>query len=145
MSRLLYEKSLTYQGHLIVPFVFGTLDSQPIYSYKLLSERGSKGKYHKAENPATIYSGSLDEIIKIAKEHLDQNTDVLISFDLFKVRYTYHDNLIVISDLSGKFFYDHYPPTSLNNLAAPRIFKSEQECINWVKQGFDRSHTGKSV
>lgn len=145
MSRLLYEKSVCHRSHLIVPFIFGQVENQPIYSYKLLSERGSKGKFDKAENPASIYSSSLEEIIKVAKEHLDEKSDVIHSFDLFKHRYTYRDNLIIIANLSGKYFYDHYPPETLKNIAAPRLFKSEQECINWVKEGLDRSHSNQSV
>lgn len=42
MSRLLYEKSVSYKGYLIIPFVFGIANSQSIYSYKLLSELGLK-------------------------------------------------------------------------------------------------------
>lgn len=145
MSRFLYEKSVSYQGHLIIPLIFGIVDSSCIYSYTLLSELGHKGKFHKAENPATIYSNSLDEIINVAKAHLDENSDIVNSLDLFKIRYTYQDNLIIISNLSGKYFYDHYPPDQLNNIAAPKIFQSEIDCINWVKQGLDRSQTGQSV
>jgi hypothetical protein len=145
MSRFLYEKSVCYQGHLIVPFVFGMIANQPLYSYKLLSELGRKGKFHQAENPANIYSSSTDEIIKVAKAHLDENSDVVQSLDLFKFRYTYRGNLIIIANLAGKYFYDHYPADTLKNIAAPRLFQTEQDCINWVKEGLDRSHTNQSV
>jgi hypothetical protein len=145
MSRLFYEKSVCYKGHLIIPFVFSRINSQSIYSYKLLSELGRKGKFHKAENPAGIYSSNLDEIISIAIEHLDREGDAIENFDLFKIRYTYRDNLIIIAHVSGKYFYDHYPPDALNNIAAPKVFRSELECIKWVKQGLDRSHSNQSV
>lgn len=139
MSRLLYESSVSYKGHLIIPFVFGIFDGQTIYSYKLLSEQGHKGKLHKLENPAGICSSSVEGIIDVAKEYLDSNSDILNSRDNFKRRYTYRDNLIIIYQVSGKYFYDHYSPDNLNNIAAPRIFTSEIECINWIKQGLDRS------
>jgi hypothetical protein len=145
MSRLLYEKSLSYKGHLIVPFVFCRVDSQKIYSYKLLSELGCRGRFHKAENPGGIYSSSLKETLRIAKEHLNEQSDISSSFDLFKSRYTYRDNLIIIANLSGKYFYDHYPPDRLTNIAAPKIFKTEIDCINWVKEGLDRSPTNQSA
>ncbi|MGB7444003.1 MAG: hypothetical protein WA919_23305 [Coleofasciculaceae cyanobacterium] len=142
MSRLIYEKSSSYQGHLIIPFVFAMIDSKSIYSYKLLSELGHKGKFHKIENPAGICSNKLDIIIDIAKEFLDENSDVVNSADVFKRRYTYCHNLIIVHEESGKYFYDHYKQDNLNNIAAPKIFASEQECLNWVKQGLDRSSTG---
>jgi hypothetical protein len=140
MSRLLYDKSVSYKGHLIIPFVFGVADGQSIYSYKLLSELGHKGKFHKSENPNGIYSNSVEGIIAIAKEHLDETSDVVSREDYFNRRYTYRNNLIIINEASGKYFYDHYKPDSLNNIAAPKIFKSEHECMSWIKQGLDRSH-----
>lgn len=145
MSRLLYENSVSYKGHLIIPFLFGKVDSQSIYSYKLLSELGYKGKFHKSENPAGIYSNSIDNIMATAKEHLDKNSDVINSIDYFKCRYTYRHNLIIIYESAGKYFYDHYKPENLNNVAAPKLFKSEQECISWIKQGLDRSYIGEEA
>ena len=145
MNRLLYEKSVSYKGHLIIPFVFGMADGESIYSYKLLSELGHKGKFHKSENPSGIYSDSSDSIIDIAKEHLDKNLDIGTSVDYFKCRYTYRDNLIVIHEGAGKYFYDHYKPEELNNVAAPKLFKSESDCISWIKQGLDRSHKGEEA
>lgn len=145
MSRLLYEKSVSYKGYLIIPFVFGIADSQSIYSYKLLSELGHKGKFHKSENPVGIYSSSLEGSITVAKEHLDKNSDVVSSDDYFKRRYTYRNNLIIVYETGGKYFYDHYKPEHLNNVAAPKIFKSEQECISWIKQGLDRSAIGEEA
>ena len=139
MNRLLYEKSVSYKGHLIIPFIFGKADSEAIYSYKLLSELGRKGKFHKSENPDCLHSSSIDTIIDIAKEHLDQNSDIVSNVDHFKFRYTYGNNLIIVYGASGKYFYDHYKPESLNNVAAPKLFQSEQECINWIKQGLDGS------
>jgi hypothetical protein len=31
MNRLLYEKAVSYKGHLIIPFLFGKADSEAIY------------------------------------------------------------------------------------------------------------------
>jgi hypothetical protein len=139
MNRLLYEKSVSYKEHLIIPFLFGKADSEAIYSYKLLAELGHKGKFHKSENPAGIHSNSIDTIIDIAKEHLEQNSDIESHVDHFKLRYTYRHNLIIVYESFGKYFYDHYKPESLNNVAAPKLFQSEQECINWIKLGLDGS------
>jgi len=141
LDRLLYEKSIPYQGHLIIPFVFGTADKAYIYSYSLLAEVGHKSEWHQAENPARMYSSDLEEIIHIAQEHLAQNSVYKSSSDSFKHRYTYCHNLIIVSEIAGKYFYDHYPPNRLNNIAAPRIFGSEAECISWVKQGLDHSRS----
>jgi hypothetical protein len=145
MVRLLYENSDSYKGHLIIPFAISIVDGQTIYSYKLLSELGHKGKLHKLENPSGICSSSLEGIIHVAKEYLEQNSDIVNRIDNFKRRYTYCNNLIIIYQISGKYFYDHYPPDNLNNIAAPRIFTSEAECINWIKQGLDRSRTSQVV
>jgi hypothetical protein len=141
LNRLLYEKSVPYQGHLIIPFVFGTADQASIYSYSLLAEAGHKSEWHQAENPAQMYSSDLEEIIRIAQEHLAQHSSYESSSDSFKHRYTYCQNLIIVSEIAGKYFYDHYPPNRLNNIAAPRIFRSEAECISWVKQGLDQSQS----
>lgn len=145
MSRFLYEKSVSYKGYLIIPFVFSIVDEDHIYSYTLLSELGYKGKFHKSENPAGIYSGSIADIIAVAKSHLNKNSDIINSGDYFKFRYTYRNDLIIIYQVAGKYFYDHYKPESLNNVAAPRLFTSEQECIRWVKQGLDHSNKGEKA
>lgn len=137
MNRLLYEKSVSTQGYLIIPFIRGMVDKQIIYSYNSLSELGHKGKFHKVENPAEICSGSLEGIIAVAQEYLDKNSDIVARDDYFKCRYTYRHNLIIVHQQAGKFFYDHYPPEQLNNIAAPKIFASENECINWIKQRLD--------
>jgi hypothetical protein len=141
MIRFLYEKSVSYKGHLIIPFVFVLAGGQHIYSYALLSDSGHKGRFHKAENPAGIYSDSLDGIVEIAKEHLYRHCPAAGAGDNFKSRYTYRDNLIIVCQLAGKFFYDHYKPDSLTNVAAPKLFTTESECLNWIKQGLDGSPT----
>ncbi|MGB7521364.1 MAG: hypothetical protein WA865_17735 [Spirulinaceae cyanobacterium] len=140
MSRLLYEKSLSYQGHLIIPFVFTRAAWENIYSYALLSERGYKGEFHKAENPAKLYSSNITEITDIAKEYLQETTEESRDFDYFQNRYTYQDNLIIIHQQAGKCFYDHYPPQEIRNVAAPKIFFTPHECLTWVKQGLDKKN-----
>ncbi len=145
MTRLLYEYSIADCGHLIIPYVFGTVDTDRIYSYQLLSELGHRGSLHKSHNPAGIYSSSLEGIIAIAQEHLEINSDVEECMDTFKHRYTYQENLIIIYQMADKFFYDHYKPDNLQNVAAPKIFKSEQSCIEWVKAGLDRPNRGSNV
>lgn len=145
MRRLLYENSISYKGHLIIPFVFGMANGEHIYSYTLLSELGHKGKFHKVENPASIYSSRIAGIIDVAKEHLDEHSDIVSMGDYFKSRYVYRDNLIIVYQLSEKYFYDHYKPESLNNVAAPKIFTSDRECINWIKQGLDSSQINQEV
>ncbi|MHC5766816.1 MAG: hypothetical protein ACYTXI_14585 [Nostoc sp.] len=145
MSRLLYEKSVSYQGYLIIPFIFGKADNYEIYSYKMLSEIGHRSKFHKAENPAEIYGSDANNIIDIAKEHIDQNFEFVHRGDSFKSRYVYRNNLIIIFQEGDKYFYDHYPPELLNNIAAPKLFKSEYECLNWIKQGFGGRHLRQRV
>jgi hypothetical protein len=104
MSRLLYEKSVSYKGHLIIPFVLVTADSESIYSYRLLSELAHKGKFHKSDNPATLYMSSIEDIIAVAKEHLDKNSDIVSKEDYFKCRYTYRHNLIISIKGRGNIF-----------------------------------------
>ncbi len=145
MNILLYEKSVSYQGHLIIPFVYSLIQDQNIYSYKLLSARGYKAKFHKSENPAAIYSGSVEGIIQIAKEHLNKHYDLKEQIDNFKFRYTYQNNLIIIYECAGKYFYDHYKSEDLTNVAAPKIFQSEYDCIKWVKAGLDNSNTTQNA
>ncbi len=137
MSRQLYERSVSYKGYLIIPFLFGKIDSYNIYSYKLLSEIGGQSRFHKADNPAGIYDISTDNIIVIAKEHIDEYLEFVSQRDNFKFRYIYRNNLIIVFQETGKYFYDHYPPDSLNNIAAPKLFKSEYECLCWIKKGLD--------
>ncbi|MGJ5672943.1 MAG: hypothetical protein ACR9NN_04905 [Nostochopsis sp.] len=137
MGDLLYKHAFSYKGYLIIPFVFGKADNYEIYSYKLLSAIGSKSQFHKVENPAQIYGSSVSNILEIAKEHIDQNLEFLSEDDYFKNRYVYRNSLIIVYREEGKSFYDHYPPDSLNNIAAPKIFTSEYECLSWIKQGLD--------
>ncbi len=145
MTRLIYESSLSYKGFLVIPFVFGKADNYEIYSYKLLAEAGYKSQLHKVENPAGIYGSGIDNIIDIAKEHLDKHADFVSHSDYFKTRYVYKNNLIVIYQEEDKYFYDHYPQDSLNNIAAPKIFSSAYECIAWIKQGLDASYVRPRV
>jgi len=145
MSRLLYEKSVSHRGHLIIPFVFGLVDGRSIYSYRLISELGNKGRFHKAENPAGICSNRLDIIIDIAQEFLEENSDVVNSVNYFRRRYTYNHNLIIVYEELGKYFYDHYKPDSLKNVAAPKIFASEEDCLTWIKQGLDAANLGEKA
>lgn len=139
ISRLSYEKSVSFRGYLIIPYVLAIANNNQIYSYKLLSELGHQGNFHKRENLTGLYTNSIEKIIKVAQEHLYENSDVVSHSDYFKSRYVYCDDLIIIHEEADKFFYDHYKPYSLTNVAAPKIFQSEYECINWVKAGLDRT------
>ncbi|MEM9216913.1 MAG: hypothetical protein AAGD25_21510 [Cyanobacteria bacterium P01_F01_bin.150] len=165
MSRLLYEQSTSYHGHLIIPFLYQTLAGKEIFSYRLLSEWGYKGRLHRAENPGGIYSCSASGITQIAREYLDvkaqqdinaskssgtivtpdSNTLALPSRDYFRDRYTYRENLIIVFHARHKFFYDHYPPTSLKNIAAPKIFNTERACLTWIKNGIDTALAPSNV
>lgn len=149
MLRLLYESSVSHQGHLLIPYVHSTIAEESIYSYKLLSAHGHKGELHKADNPAGLHSTQLNGILAIAKQHLDQHfkmngSSVLDSLDPlrdpFRERYTYRNNLIIVYQEAGHCFYDHYPPQELNNIAAPKLFKTKADCVSWVKQGLDRNY-----
>mgnify|MGYP000064722950 CR=1 FL=1 len=139
ITRFLYENSVSHRGYLIIPFI-SKIAVDHIYSYRLLSQLGHKGQFHNVENPASLYSSSIFNIIEIAKEHLEKYAKSS-NIDYFKCRYTYHYNLIVIHQERGKCFYDHYPPDKLNNIAAPKLFTSELDCINWVKKGLDRNYS----
>ena len=145
MNRLFFEESVSYKGYLIIPFVFGKADNYEIYSYKLLSEIGAKSQYHKAENPAKIYGSSVENIINIAKEHIEKHSDFISDEDTFKHRYSFRNNLIIVSQEAGKYYYDHYLPDSLNNIAAPKLFNSEYECWCWVKQALDALNVRQRV
>jgi hypothetical protein len=135
--RLLFESSAVCRGYLIIPFQTQTLGGSPLFSYCLLSEAGKQGAYHQAKNPAGLYSGSVDGILKIAREHLETFSDSSRRGNYFKRRYVYLNNLIIISQAGGRYFYDHYPPYDLKNIAAPKLFPSEHACIHWIKQGLD--------
>jgi hypothetical protein len=137
IDRFLYEKSVTHLECLIIPFVHSYVDGQEIYSYALLCEQGYTSILHQAENPAKLYSGKIQEIIAIAQQHLDTQI-TLEGSDYFRQRYTYHHNLIIIHQQGNKCFYDHYAPTKLVNIAAPKIFSNTSDCINWVRCGLQR-------
>jgi hypothetical protein len=138
-SPFLYSQSVGIQGHLIIPFQYSRAMGHPIYSYGLLSELGHHGQLHGQVNPGKLYSGSLQGIIDIASEYLQQaNIEPGSGLDSFGRRYIYRNNLIVVSENCNKFFYDHYPPLELRNVAAPRLFDSEYECLSWIKIGLDR-------
>ncbi|MGB3511120.1 MAG: hypothetical protein WBA93_18170 [Microcoleaceae cyanobacterium] len=139
MNRFIYENSVSYQGYLMIPYLLAIANDNPIYSYQLLSELGHEGNFHRAENLTGLYSNSIEKIIKVAKSHLYENSDVVSHNDYFKLRYVYSDDLIILHQEADKFFYDHYKPRNLTNVAAPKIFQSDYECINWVKAGLDRT------
>lgn len=142
INRFIYKNSVSHQGYLIIPYVLAIAPKNyPIYSYKLLSELGHKGNFHIGENPTGLYTNSIEKIIKVAQSHLSENSDVEHYDDYFKLRYIYNDDLIIIHQEGDKFFYDHYKPDNLTNIAAPKIFQSEYECINWIKAGLDQAKT----
>ena len=138
MNRFLYEKSVTYQECLIIPFVSGCIDGDDIYSYSLLSEQGYTSQLHQAKNPAQSYSSKLPKIIEIAKHHLN-NQFTLEGSGYFRQRYTYRNNLIILHEEGDKCFYDHYSPRKLVNIAAPKVFSSVDDCVSWVKLGLQRN------
>ncbi len=135
MNRFLYGKSAIYRGYLIIPFVFCRLNASDIYSYCLLSERGNKDKLHKEPNPAKLYSSSLTSILTIAREHLKQQINYVGNVNFFKLRYTYNNHLIILHQERDKWSYEHYPPTSLQNIAELKQFLNCFECLSWVKEG----------
>ena len=138
--RFLYERAKVHQGYLIVPFQYSQVAGAPIYSYRLLALDNPQHQFHTATNPAGIYAGQVETIVTIAQDHLDQSSDSADDLDYFQQQYVYQHNLIIISAIGDKVFYDHYPPEQLTNIAAPKIFASEPDCIAWVKQGIDQFH-----
>lgn len=142
MNRLLYEKSVSYKGHLIVPFMLGRLGSFTIYSYKLLSEKGYTSHLHESDNLSGVCSNSLEDILKIAQQNLDEKIISYLGLDHFQERYIYQNSLIILHHQSGKYFYDHYPPEQLINIAAPKLFISANDCLSWIKQGLDQHKVG---
>jgi hypothetical protein len=140
IDRFLYEKSAIYQECLIIPFVYSCVDNQDIYSYALLSEQGYTSILHQAENPAKLYSGEIEGIIAIAQQHIDTQV-TLEGSNYFRQRYTYNHNLIIIHQEANKCFYDHYAPSKLVNIAAPKIFTTTAGCIEWVKSGLQSNQT----
>jgi hypothetical protein len=134
MERLLYEHSVYRRGYLIIPFQLGTIADAMLYSYHLLSELGHKERFHQAENPAGLCSETIEGIVQVAIEHLNQNSDIVSDEDYFRNRYTYRDQLFIILTAAGKYYYDHYPAQGLTNIAAPKIFASEADCLSWIQQ-----------
>ena len=143
MIHFLYDKSVSYKGYLIIPFLFSRVESCSIYSYALLSELGHKSKFHTAINPVGLYSSNISNIVNIAQRHIDENVGEFSALDYFHNRYTYQNNLIIIHEAAGKCFYDHYRSEELKNIAAPKIFQSANDCITWVKQGLNRGSQRK--
>lgn len=138
MNRLLYEKSISHCGYLIIPFAYRSIEKPIVYSYTLLSDRGWKGKFHNVENPAGLYGDSIEAAIAVAREHLYLHSDSHPTEDPFKERYIYRNHLFILYEQGGKCFYDHYPPETLKNLAAPKIFSSKVECIRWITEELTR-------
>jgi hypothetical protein len=56
----------------------------------------------------------------------------------FRQRYIYRGHLLIVGEIRGRYFYDHYSPYELRNIAAPKLFASESECLSWIKLGLDR-------
>ncbi|MEL6579369.1 MAG: hypothetical protein AAFQ14_06435 [Cyanobacteria bacterium J06621_12] len=137
IDRFLYEKSVTYQECLVIPFLHSYLDDQDIFSYALLSEQGYTSVLHQAENPAKLYANDLPGIIATAQQHIDTQV-TLEGSHYFRQRYTYDHNLIIIHQEGNRCFYDHYAPTKLVNIAAPKIFASPVDCVEWVTSGLKR-------
>lgn len=116
------------------------MDGQDIYSYALLSEQGYNSLLHQAENPAQLYASKLAEILAIAKQHLNQQV-IVEGTNYFRQRYTYRHNLIILHQAGDKCYYDHYAANSLVNIAAPKVFVSAAQCIEWVKTGLEAQST----
>lgn len=58
--------------------------------------------------------------------------------DPFYHRYTYRGHLMIISELRGRYVYNHYLPYELRNIAAPKLFASASECLTWIKLGIEQ-------
>jgi hypothetical protein len=139
---MLYEQSVVHQGYLVIPFLYGTVMGTALYSYRLLSLVSHQAPFHRAENPCDRIATDPLKMIAIAKAHLNEHLATEQTPDYCQQYYVYRHHLIIISAIGDKVFYDHYPPSGLNNIAAPKIFASEQECIQWVKQGLDQRPSG---
>lgn len=142
MNRLVYERSVSYKGHLIIPFILSRIGCETIYSYKLLANQGSTSPLHQSTNLSGICTNNLDDIIKIAKQNLDEKIKTYLGIDPFRDRYIYQNHLVILHYHSGKYFYDHYPPQELSNIAAPKLFISANDCLSWIKQGLDQHRVG---
>lgn len=138
--RYLYEKLVLHYGYLVIPFQCGAIAGSDLYSYQLLCAFERHGCFHRAINPTEEYAGSVERMMAIAQAFLSAHSDLKATLPSHQQRYVYQGHLVLISEIAGKYFYDHYPPQSLNNLAAPKLFETEERCISWVKQGIDRLH-----
>ena len=138
MLKYQYDKAATHRGFLIVPFEVTRISGRPIYSYVLLSGYGYQHQWHKSENLAGIYAEDIYEVIVHAKAHLDREDACGGKQGHFSSSYTYLRNLIVIYEAAGRFYYDHYAPERLTNIAAPKLFSSKEKCIDWVRTGLLR-------
>ena len=138
MNRYLYEKSVAHRGFLIIPFVAGNVSGRQLYSYILLAGYGYQHKWHKCENPAGYFTEDVYDVLQAAKKHLDKAEAVGGAEQHFRHRYTYLNNLVVLYKAAGKYYYDHYAPYGLNNIAAPKLFATEQDCIEWIRLGLLR-------
>jgi hypothetical protein len=138
--RYLYEKLALHYGYLVIPFQCGTISGADLYSYQLLCAFERQGQFNREVNPTEEYSASVERVVAIAQAFLEVHSDLPSDINYVQQRYVYKDNLILISQIAGQYFYDHYPPDKLTNLAAPRLFETEADCIDWVKQGIDRIH-----
>lgn len=133
---------MVHRGYLIIPFLYGTVTGVMLYSYRLLSLVSSQATFHRAENPCDRIAEDPLSMIEMAKAHLDEHLAEEQTPDYCQQHYVYRHNLIIISAIGDRVFYDHYPPSGLNNIAAPKIFASEQECAEWVKQGLEQIEIG---
>ncbi|WP_026100911.1 hypothetical protein [Synechococcus sp. PCC 7336] len=138
MTNYQYDKAASHRGFMIIPFEGGKISGRSLFSYVLLSGYGYQHQWHKTENIAGVYAEDAYEVVKLAKAHLDRHKAIGGSPTHFTLSYTYLNNLIVIHEAAGRFYYDHYTPGNLNNIAAPKLFSSEQECIEWVRLGLLR-------
>jgi hypothetical protein len=138
--RYLYEKLAFHYGYLVIPFKCGMISGADLYSYQLLCAFERQGHFNREVNPTEEYAASVERVMAIAQTFLAHHSDLPSVTNYVQQRYIYQGNLIVISQIAGKYFYDHYAPDNLTNIAAPRLFEDEEDCIAWVKQGIDRFH-----
>jgi hypothetical protein len=135
MHRFLYERSIVHKGYLVIPYVAGRLEDKAIYSYALLAAAGHTNPWHQTTNPAGLYAEDGLKILEVAQAHLDEAAVAGGSDDHFQRRYTFLKNLVILYETANKVYYDHYAPTSLVNIAAPKLFAAEQDCIEWIRRG----------
>jgi hypothetical protein len=143
--RYLYEKLALHYGYLVIPFQCGTISGADLYSYQLLCAFERQGRFNREVNPTEEYSASVERVVAIAQTFLATHSDLPAAINYVQERYVYQGNLILISQIAGQYFYDHYPPDTLTNLAAPRLFETEADCIAWVKQGIDQIHSPVAI